>query len=270
VAPGTVACLLAGSGLDPSEARLLLSHASGTPRESLVAHPERQVDADAAARFSDLCRRRADGEPVAYLVGEREFYGRCFKVDRSVLIPRPETEMLVQLALESLTGREQARILDLGTGSGCIAITLALERPGLAVTAAERSGAALARARANAAALGAAVRFVQSDWYFGVEGRFDLIVSNPPYVAAGDPHLAGLAYEPSEALSDGGDGLDSLRAVIVGAAGHLEGEGVLAVEHGFDQADAVREAMRTCGFASAQTRCDLAGQPRVSWCRATR
>lgn len=265
---GTVAALLAASGLDRSEARMLLAHAAGTTREALAAHPQRPVDAAAASRFAALCRRRIEGEPVAYLLGEREFYGRRFAVDRSVLIPRPETETLVQLALELLSGHPRARLLDLGTGSGCIAITLALERPDLDVTAADRSGAALARARDNAAALGAAVRFVQSDWYSAVDGRYDLIVSNPPYVAAGDPHLAELAWEPAEALTDGGTGLDSLDAVIGGAAAHLAAAGSLAVEHGFDQADAVRKAMSRHGFAGAQSRADLAGQTRVSWCRA--
>jgi release factor glutamine methyltransferase len=256
------------SGIVASEARALLAFTLGVPRESLIAQPRRQVPGASAARFRDLCARRLDGEPMAYLRNEREFFGRPFRVDRSVLIPRPETECLVEAALEALRGHTRPRVLDLGTGSGCIAITLALERDDAEVVATDVSEGALEVARANAAALGGRVRFVHGDWYAPIRERYHLIVSNPPYVAAGDPHLAELTSEPIAALSDGADGLSCLRAIVEGAPACLELRGTLAIEHGFDQSEAVRAMVKSKGFGSVHTRRDLAGVERVcvaSW-----
>jgi release factor glutamine methyltransferase len=260
--------LIAASSLPAPEARSLLAFALGATRESLIAHPRRPVGAGDAARFRRLCERRSAGEPMAYLLGEREFFGRRFRVDRSVLIPRPETECLVEAALRALQGLSRPRVIDLGTGSGCIAVTLALERTDARVCATEVSAAALELAQANAAQLGAHVELLHGNWYEAAHWRFDLIVSNPPYVAAGDPHLAALGCEPRSALTDGADGLGCLRAIIEQADGHLTEQGTLLVEHGYDQGAAVRALMRQNGFRSVQTLPDLAGLDRV--CQARR
>jgi release factor glutamine methyltransferase len=264
VSPETsVADLIASSGLVASEARSLLAFVLGSTREALIAQPQRPVAAEYGVRFRELCQRRAAGEPMAYLLGEREFYGRRFRVDRSVLIPRPETERLVEAALLQLQGVSAPRLIDLGTGSGCIAITLALERMEARVGATEVSEAALELARVNAGELGAQVEFLRGRWFEPARGPFDLIVSNPPYIAAGDPHLAELGYEPREALTDGGDGLSCLRAIIGQAQAHLAERGALLVEHGYDQGAAVRALMRQSGFDSVATLTDLAGLDRV-------
>ena len=259
----TVGQLLAASALPRVEARLLLAAALGAPVESLIARPERDVDDETAARFATLARRRRQGEPVAYLLGEKEFYGRRFAVSPAVLVPRPETELLVQLALQRLRRRSAPRVLDLGTGSGCIAITLALECPGAAVVAVDRSADALAVARTNAQRLDAAVEFVFGDWYEPVSGRFDLVVANPPYVAAADPHLAELQREPQQALVAGADGLADLRRIVAGAPARLNSGGALAVEHGHDQAASVRELFVRAGFVDIETHRDLAGIERA-------
>lgn len=260
----SVAHALASSALPPLEARALLAHVSGLTRESLIAFPERELDEQLCARFADLCARRRAGEPLAYLVGEKEFYGRAFQVAPSVLIPRPETELLVEATLAVAQGRRDLRVLDLGTGSGCIAITLALELPGAVVTAVDQSAEALTLASRNADALGAVVNFVQSDWFSHVQGRFDLMVSNPPYIAAADPHLSALRFEPTQALTDHADGLHCLRQIAQGAPTHLAPGGWLLMEHGFDQGAAVRALLMQSGFSQAHTRCDLAGLERVT------
>jgi release factor glutamine methyltransferase len=257
--------LLAGCALPPREARALLAHVLGTTREALVARPQWAVQRSAAAAFERLAQRRRAGEPLAYLLGAREFYGREFAVDAAVLVPRPETETLVDLALACLHERTAPTVLDLGTGSGCIAITLALEYPAAMVFATDASAEALAVARTNAKRLGASVRFACGDWYDAIEGRFDLIVSNPPYVAEGDPHLAHLRHEPALALAAGADGLACLRAIVAGAPAHLQPGGRLIVEHGHDQASAVRELFRAAGFGSIGTERDLAGIERVTF-----
>jgi len=214
--------LLKGSGLPPSESRILIAHALGVGRAALAAHPEREVGQARGAIESLFARRRA-GEPVAYLTGEREFYGLAFKVSPAVLIPRPETELLLEFALSH--ARDGGRALELGTGSGAVAIALALQRPGVSVTACDVSGAALEVARTNAARHRAPVRFVKSDWFSGLAGeRFDLILANPPYVASGDPHLdqGDLRFEPRSALDAGPSGLEQIGRIAREARHHLQ------------------------------------------------
>ncbi len=258
-----VATLLDAAELSRREARLLLAAALELPVEALIAHPERAVDDAAAGRFAALCARRVQGEPVAYLLGSREFYGRLFEVSPAVLVPRPETELLAQLALPRLKARPAPRALDLGTGSGCVAITLALECPAARVVATDRSEAALEVASRNARRLGAGVAFVLGDWYENLAGRFDLIVANPPYVAEADPHLAGLRHEPRDALVAGADGLADLRRIVAGARAHLNCGGSLAVEHGHDQGASVRGLFARAGFSGIETHHDLAGIERA-------
>ncbi len=259
--------LIASTGLAPREARALLAQALGVSREALIARPEREVAAAAAAHFRQLCARRAEGEPMAYLLGQREFFGRPFEVNASVLVPRPETEGLIGLALETLAGRVTPAIIDLGTGSGCIGITLALERPDARVWASDVSEAALQVARRNASTLGARVHFLHASWYASELERFDLIACNPPYIAPDDPHLAALGAEPRAALTDGEDGLACLRRVVAGAADHLTDGGALLVEHGHDQGEAVRRLMQQAGLHAVQTYRDLAGLERICLAR---
>ena len=253
--------------IDRLDARLLLEHATGCSHADLLARPETPVIAPAAGQFEDWVARRAAGEPLAYIVGEAEFRGRVFQVSPAVLIPRPETEVLVELALARRMGEGRPRILDLGTGSGIVAISLALEWPSATVSAVDVEKGAISVARNNAGRLGASVRFVESDWFSALGGeRFDLIVANPPYVAAGDPHLArdGLPHEPQRALTDGGDGLDCIRAIVAGTAAHLAPGGWLLFEHGYDQGAASRNLLTAAGFKAAFTHPDLAGTDRVS------
>jgi release factor glutamine methyltransferase len=262
----TVATLLAASALPALEARALLARELGVPRERLLAHPEEAVDPAHADSFSVLTRRRLAGEPLAYLLGGKEFYGRWFAVNTAVLVPRPETELLVELALKHFAASEYPRILELGTGSGCIAITLALERPDARVTATDRSLEALDIARTNAAALGAGLSFLHGSWFepLAEKSQFDLIVSNPPYVPENDPHLAALSHEPMHALTSGADGLADLRAIIEGARAHLDAGGMLAVEHGYDQAAAVRALLAEQGWSGIRTCRDAAGHERAT------
>ncbi|MGV7211079.1 peptide chain release factor N(5)-glutamine methyltransferase [Oxalobacteraceae bacterium A2-2] len=252
--------------LDPVDQRILVCHALGLPRVALITQAERVLTADEAGRLSALLQRRLDGEPVAYLTGSREFYGLAFEVGPAVLIPRPDTELLVELALERLPPR--GRVLDLGTGSGAIAVSLAHSRPDASVTALDVSEQALAVAARNAARHGAAVRFLRSDWYGALEAdqRYQLVVSNPPYIAAGDSHLAqgDLRYEPSGALTDFADGLTALRSIATGAPAHLLAGGWLLMEHGYDQAAAVRELLVQLGYGEVQSWRDLAGIERVT------
>ncbi len=265
-APSTVASLLAASGLPALEARALLARELGVPRERLVAHPEEAVDAARARSFCAMTRRRLAGEPLAYLLGGKEFYGRWFAVTAAVLVPRPETELLVELALQHLAGIERPRVLELGTGSGCIGITLALERPDAEVSATDRSREALDVAHTNAATLGASLSFVHGNWFepLPAHAQFDLIVGNPPYVAENDPHLAELSHEPILALTSGGNGLADLRAVIEGAPAHLAAGGMLALEHGYDQATAVRAFLAEQGWRGIGTHRDAAGHERAT------
>lgn len=256
--------------LEPREARLearvLAGRALGVTPAWLIGHDRDTPSPAQSAAMETLVARRAAGEPVAYILGEREFFGRRFRVSPDVLIPRPDTELLVEAALRHLPGADPRRVLDLGTGSGCLAVTLALERPAWEVTALDRSPAAVEIARGNAADLGARVAFIVSDWFAEVPGqRFNLIVANPPYVAAGDSRSAhaGLAWEPAGALFAGNDGLDDIRRIAVEAPVHLESGGWLLLEHGWDQANAVRDLLRDAGFEDIGTLHDLAGLPRV-------
>lgn len=257
----------ARAGIAMSEARRLLCHVLGCSHAWLAAHGEEALAATAAAQLADLVLRRNEGEPIAYLVGSREFYGRSFAVTREVLIPRPETELLVDLGIAKLGARVGPDILDLGAGSGCLAVTLALEIPAARVTATELSPAALLLARRNARELKAAVRAIESDWFSAVaEEAFDLIVANPPYIALDDPHLSqgDLRFEPPLALSSGSDGLAAIRLIVSEAKRHLRPGGWLLIEHGFDQAPAVAALLQAADFAGIEQHRDLAGILRVS------
>lgn len=253
--------------IEQVDARVLLRHALACPASRLVAWPEQRLSPAEWAAFQQLVERRLAGEPVAYLTGEREFYGRSFAVTPAVLIPRPDTELLVELALAHFPAQPRLRVLDMGTGSGALAITLALELDTAEVTALDRSREALWVAMANAARLGASVSFIQSDWFGNLgEERFQLIVANPPYIAAADPHLdeGDLRFEPRTALAAGAAGLDDLAEIVGRAPQHLEAGGWLFVEHGYDQAFAVRGLLADAGFASIASWKDLAGIERVS------
>lgn len=253
--------------IDVREARLLLREASGASAAALAAFPERALAPDAAARFLDGLARRAAGEPIAYILGWREFYGRRFAVSPAVLIPRPDTELLVEAALARLADWPAPRVLDLGTGSGAIAISLALEAPHAQVSAVERSPDALAVAAHNAAALGALVRLRQGSWLEPMAGEsFELVVSNPPYIRPGDPHLSqgDLRFEPLSALRAEEMGLADIETIIRTAPAHLVKGGWLMLEHGYDQAEAVRELLVQGGFCEVASLRDLAGIERVS------
>jgi len=260
------AVLLAASGLPRGEVRALLAHALDVRRERLIAHPETAVPAAAAATFRALAQRRAAGEPLPYLLGTQEFYGRPFAVNADVLIPRPDTETLIDVALACLASHPAPRVLELGTGSGCIAITLQCERSRACVVATDVSEPALAVARGNAQRLGATVEFRHGDWWAAVPAteRYDLVVSNPPYVAAGDPHLADLGHEPSLALTDGDDGLRCLAAIAQIAPTRLVPGGWLVLEHGYDQGPAVAALLASAGLLDVSTASDAAGRPRVT------
>ena len=268
--PATVGAALAEArGRIPAgEARLFLRAIRGVTAARIAAYPEDTLTPEQAERFADLLARRAAGEPVAYLLGVREFYGRDFQVSPAVLIPRPETELIVDLVRERVPAGAALAILDLGTGSGALAVTLALELPSATVTAVDFSSAALGVARANAEALGARVRFVESDWFaaLAVGERFEVIVSNPPYVADGDPHLAegDVRFEPASALASGPAGLDDIVRIVAAAPAFLTPGGWLLLEHGYDQAAAVRELLLAGGFAEVASARDLAGIERIT------
>ena len=231
-------------------------------REYLIAHPTTPVSAEQARRYYDAVQRRARGEPMAYLLGGQEFYGHYFEVSPDVLIPRPDTELLVDTALRELHACPGARVLDLGTGSGCIAIALALARPDCFVVASDLSPAALVVAQRNARRLRAPVHLLAGHWLRPIGTRFDLIVANPPYIAADDVHLGHLAHEPRAALTDEADGLSQLRLLVAQAPAYLAPRGRLLLEHGYDQGAAVRGLMQQRGLA-AQTLRDLAGRERA-------
>lgn len=267
--------LIRHSQLPRAEARRLLASLTGQPLTWFMAHGDDPAAPDITARFRALAERRRSGEPLVYLLGQQEFYGRPFAVSPAVLIPRADTETLVETALEQLMLLRQQRravplsLLELGTGSGIIAITLALEAPDTEVHAVERSPEALAVAQQNAKALRADnIHWHPGSWWQALASprRFDLIVSNPPYIAANDHHLqqGDLRFEPPQALAAGPDGLDDLRIIIGGAPAHLNPGGWLLLEHGYDQEAPVQTLLRDAGFADVFTRRDLAGLPRVS------
>lgn len=262
------------AGVDRVDAKALLRAALQCDDAHLISHGRDRIAPAALQAFRALVARRIAGEPVAYIVGQREFYGLAFVVTPAVLIPRPETELLVDLALERMPSGVATRVLDLGTGSGCIAIAIAHERPGADVVGVDCSAEAVAVARANARTIPGGdrrLRFLQGDWYAAVTGeRFDVIVSNPPYVAAGDPHLAigDLRFEPSRALSDGADGLDCIREISRSAHAHLRTGGWLLLEHGFGQDDACRVLLAAAGFREIRSEADVAGIPRVTFGKA--
>ena len=268
-AGATIGKLQSSLPLDALENRILLCHALNITRVGLITQSERALTEAEAAALASLVARRVHGEPIAYIVGKREFFGLDFAITDAVLIPRPDTELLVELALEHLPA--QGRALDMGTGSGAIAVSIAHTRRDAVVTALDVSAAALDVARANAAANGAQVRFLQSDWYGALDGEvFDLIASNPPYIASSDSHLAkgDLRFEPLDALTDRADGLSALRIIIAGAPGHLVPRGWLLMEHGYDQAAQVRQLLLDHGFSDVQSWRDLPGIERATGGRA--
>jgi len=258
--------LIAASGLPRAEAQLLAAHAIGKPRSWMLAHDDDAATAVNAAH-AVFVRRRA-GEPVAYILGEREFYGLMFAVTPAVLIPRPETELLVDLAIERLARLPQGgTLLDVGTGSGAIAVAIAHARPDATVWASDISPAALAVARANAQRHGVNIRFVQSDLLAGFpEQRFDIIASNPPYIAEGDPHLSAgdLRFEPPGALASGSDGLALIRRLAADAPSHLTPGGWLLLEHGYDQGTVCNSLLQKKNYMEVTTNIDLSGHPRTT------
>jgi release factor glutamine methyltransferase len=264
--------LAAVLALDANDARLeaqyLLQHVLHKPRAWLLAHPEAILEQTQQAFYETLLRRRMQGEPIAYILGEREFFGLNFKVTPATLIPRPETELLVEQALQHIPPDKPCRFLDLGAGSGAIALSIAHHRPKAEVTAVDASPEALEVARQNAASLGIRnANFLHGDWYAPLDGRrFDLIVSNPPYIAENDAHLkqGDLRFEPAAALASGADGLDDIRRIVAGAGTHLAVGGWLLMEHGHDQAERVCELLQKAGFSNVRTAPDLAGIGRVS------
>jgi len=252
-------------GVDRLDALMLLGEVLSCSRTWLLAHDDAELSTEQGKRLQAGFARRAAGEPLAYLLGEKEFHGLMLQVNSNVLVPRPDTEVLVDWALELLAGMAQPSVVDLGTGSGAIALAVKHAHPAAAVLATDLSTAALEVASNNARRLALDVEFAQGSWWQALPTRrFRLVLSNPPYIAAGDEHLAALAHEPALALTPGGDGLGALCSIVAGAQAHLEPGGWLLLEHGFDQADAVQALLRGHGFAAVQTRHDIAGQPRCS------
>ena len=279
--PATVDGALAGArgaGLDRLDAQLLLGAVLGRERSWLIAHGDDTLAPDHAARFDALVARRIAGEPVAYLLGHQDFHGLTLQVSPAVLVPRPDTETLVDWALEllgtELAGTAAPQVLDLGTGSGAIALAIKHRCPRADLTAVDTSPEALAIAEANARRLGLALTLLPGHWWTPVPGRhFHLIVSNPPYIAGDDHHLGALQHEPRLALTPGGDGLDSLREIIAGASAHLHDGSWLLLEHGHDQARDVQALLAAAGLHEVATRRDLGGNERCTggcWRQATR
>lgn len=266
VKPGvTVSDTLRNSAFTAQETRILVAHCLCLSKEQLITRCEHVLTAEEAHRLSTAFARRFAGEPIAYVTGKREFYGLSLKVTKDVLIPRADTELLVDLAIERAMPGAQA--IDLGTGSGAIGIALGRTRKDLRITATDISAAALEVARENAALHRIRIHFIESSWYDQLDDeRFDLIVTNPPYIVAGDRHLSegDLRFEPIDALTDHADGLSALRILIAGAPEHLKPQGWLLLEHGYDQAGAVRDLLAARGFTTIESWIDLAGIERVS------
>jgi release factor glutamine methyltransferase len=267
----TVAALLRASALPALETRILLEHVLGWRRTELITRDDEDLAEESVGRFDALARRRVAGEPIAQLVGVREFFGLGFEVTPDVLIPRPETELLVEIALEHMAGIEAPRVLDLGTGSGAIAVAIAFARDNAQVWAVDRSAEALVVAARNASRLLGPehkITLLESDWASALDPslRFELIVSNPPYIAQNDPHLSegDLRFEPRTALTDGADGLTAIRTIVQTAPFFLATGGSLWLEHGYDQAADVRALLTARGFSEVRSERDLAGIERVS------
>lgn len=262
------AARLASLGEARREARWLFQHVTGWSSAQMIADGDRPLEAEQQAAFLALVARRVQGEPLAYLLGSVDFMGRSFAVSPAALVPRPETEALVTLGVSHLQGFSRPRCLDLGTGSGVVGISLALECTEAAVVATDLSAPALSLAAANAQSLGARVAFAEGAWFEAPLpfSKFELIVSNPPYIAAGDPHLQGdgLPFEPQMALTDGQDGLSCIREIIAGAPAHLVSGGWLLFEHGYDQGEASRNLLQSAGFEAIFTHVDFAGHDRIS------
>ncbi len=259
---------LKGSDSPRLDAELLLAHALERDRSYLSSHPEARLDSAQATRYAELTAARVRGEPIAYLIGKREFWSLELTVSPATLIPRPETELLVEQALALVPIAADWEILDLGTGSGAIALALAKERLCCRIVATDLSAESLAVAESNAARLRLSnLEFIQGDWFSPVAARrFHMIVSNPPYIALSDPHLAqaDLRFEPRQALASGDDGLDDIRRIVAGAPAHLQGSGTLMLEHGYQQGSQVRGLLQAAGFGRIRSALDLAGQERVS------
>jgi release factor glutamine methyltransferase len=259
-----------GLGLERLDAQQLLAHLLQRSRSWLLAHDDEPLSAEQAAAYDALCRRRAGGEPFAYLVGEREFHGLVLQVSPAVLIPRPDTETLVDWALEllatdlTLAALPSPQVLDLGTGSGAIALAVKHRCVRARVQALDASAGALAVARANAERLQLDVSFTVSDWWSAIAAPVHLALSNPPYIAGGDPHLAALQHEPLQALTPGGDGLGAIDRLTAGAIAHLHPGAWLLIEHGFDQGEAVRQRLLQAGLVDVSTRRDIEARERCS------
>ncbi len=262
----SIAECLVGAGIPRLEAQMLLEAITGMTRAALITHPEQPVSGEHLATFRAWCARRQTGEPIAYLLGRREFYSLEFAVSPDVLIPRPETELLVELALRRINDGAR-RIVDLGTGSGALAIAIAKNAPAAEVWAVDASVQAIAVARANADRHGVSIRLLTSDWFAALgDERFDLIVANPPYVSCNDPHLGegDLRFEPRDALVGGADGLDAIRTIVERAPAHLSSGGWIAIEHGYDQGESVATLLVASGFEDVTRHSDLAGIWRVT------
>lgn len=254
-------------GLERIDAQMLLLHVLGQPdagRAWLLTHDSDVLAPAQQAQFEALCAQRLDGVPVAYLTGRKEFFGLPLHVDARVLDPRPDTETLVEWALDAIENIVSPRVVDLGTGSGAIALALQSQRKEATVIAVDFSHDALQVARANAQRLQLPVHFVQSSWLEQVEGVFDVIVSNPPYIREDDAHMPALRHEPRQALTSGEDGLDDIRAIIAQSPAHLKASGWLLMEHGWDQAGSVQALLRKAGFSHVHSRQDLAGIERCT------
>jgi release factor glutamine methyltransferase len=259
----------AQSGLDRLDAQLLMLHAMARPqadRAWLITHDDEILSESAALAFNALCQRRLSGEPLAYIVGSKPFFGLDLQVDKRVLVPRPDTETLVEWALTlALTSNKTTSLLDMGTGSGAIALAVKHSKPDWQVTALDASVDALNVAQNNAKRLNLNVNFLQSSWFSALQNtKFNIIVSNPPYIVEGDPHMAALAHEPKQALTSGRDGLDDIRQIIAHAPQFLVENGWLLLEHGYDQAAAVRDLLAQRGFEQVQSKLDFAGIERCS------
>jgi release factor glutamine methyltransferase len=262
-----IARALADAGIEPREARLLLAEACGFSEASVLANDERELPSELEARYLEMVARRRAGEPVAYILGRREFYSLPLAVGPPVLIPRPETELLVELALERIPPAASASVIDLGTGCGAVALAIRRHRPRVRVVAVEASAAALEYAKRNAAKLGLEIELHHGRWFEPVRGeRFDVVVSNPPYVALDDPHLGegDVRFEPRSALVAGADGLDEIREITRNAAAFLKAGGWLLLEHGQGQHEAVQSLLSVAGFEGVTTWPDLAGIARAT------